>query len=185
MENVHIVKNITPGKHGVYHVTLKLQQDGQVEIRMLIIYGVPELFAYEDAIEWIPFDRLSKLSNIELIGKGGFGSFLRPNFQDLTWKTKLKLLSKDLYLIHVAGYIHADFHSEGEIYGVMPYVAPEVLSGEKFTKAADIYGFGVIMSEMSIGQKPFDGCKLDNKLAVIICKGLRPEFACGTPYCYM
>ncbi|RIB27714.1 kinase-like domain-containing protein [Gigaspora rosea] len=116
-----------------------------------------------------------------------------------------------------AGYIHADFHSgnilqdqqpyiqktyiadlglsrkkeenilEGDIYGVMPYVAPEVLSGEqKFTQAADIYGFGVIMVEMTSGQRPFDGCKFDTKLATKICKkGLRPECAPGTPQCYI
>ena len=32
-----------------------------------------------------------------------------------------------------------------EIYGVMPYVAPEVLSGKPYTQAADIYSFGMIM----------------------------------------
>ncbi|RIB05752.1 kinase-like domain-containing protein [Gigaspora rosea] len=67
----------------------------------------------------------------------------------------------------------------------MPYVAPEVLLGQKFTKAADIYSFGVIMSEMSTGQRPFDGQEFDHKLAIKICKGLRPEFASGTPDCYI
>ncbi|RIB12658.1 kinase-like domain-containing protein [Gigaspora rosea] len=74
---------------------------------------------------------------------------------------------------------------EDEIYGVMPYVAPEVLLGQKFTKSADIYGFGIILSEMSTGQRPFDGQEFDQKLAVKICKGLRPEFAPGTPKCYI
>ncbi|RIB09573.1 kinase-like domain-containing protein [Gigaspora rosea] len=69
----------------------------------------------------------------------------------------------------------------------MPYVAPEVLSGEQqFTKAADIYGLGIIMSEMTTGQRPFDGHEFDHKLAFKICKrGLRPEFASGTPKCYI
>ncbi|RIB29749.1 kinase-like domain-containing protein [Gigaspora rosea] len=75
---------------------------------------------------------------------------------------------------------------EGYIYGVMPYVAPEVLSGNvKFTQAADIYGFGVIMTEVSTGQRPFDGYKFDINLAVMICNGLRPGFASGTPDCYI
>ncbi|RIB30737.1 kinase-like domain-containing protein, partial [Gigaspora rosea] len=259
-------------------------------------------FTYKDAIEWIPFDRLSV---VEEVGKGGFGSvykatwldgmrkvekidddnykrtreasstvalktlsdgslkefenhmkcifidnnrlkiygltqssknnkyfivlqyadngnlhkFLKTNFQEVNWKTKLKLffdISKDLYWIHDAGYIHADFHSgnilqdkgisttlqsyiadlglskktnenvsEGVIYGVMPYVAPEVLLGEKLTKAADIYGFGVIMSEMSTGQRPFDGRKFNAELGADICRGLRPELASGTPECYI
>ncbi|RIB04975.1 kinase-like domain-containing protein, partial [Gigaspora rosea] len=90
---------------------------------------------------------------------GSLYKYLRKNFCDLTWQAKLKILkniSEELYFIHeYAGYIHADFHSgnilqdqrsyiadlglskktdekvlEGDIYGVMPYVAPEVLLGE-------------------------------------------------------
>ncbi|RIB26775.1 kinase-like domain-containing protein [Gigaspora rosea] len=156
---------------------------------------------------------------LQYANNGNLHKFLRTNFQEVNWKTKLKLLvdiSRDLYLIHEAEYIHADFHSgnilqhkgisttlqfyiadlglskktnennsEGEIYGVMPYVAPEVLSDQKLTKAADIYGFGLIMSEMSTGQRPFDGQEFDTKLAVKICKGLKPEIAPGTPDCYI
>ena len=32
-----------------------------------------------------------------------------------------------------------------KIYGVMPYVAPEVLRGKPYTQAADIYSFSMIM----------------------------------------
>src|SRR5690242_8547881 len=45
---------------------------------------------------------------------GSLHKFLRINFRDLIWKTKLKLLlniSDDLSDIHGAGYIHANFHS--------------------------------------------------------------------------
>src|SRR6185436_1101788 len=34
------------------------------------------------------------------------------------------------------------------IFGVLPYIAPEVLSGEEYTKAADVYSFGIIAYEM-------------------------------------
>ncbi|RIB04423.1 kinase-like domain-containing protein [Gigaspora rosea] len=74
---------------------------------------------------------------------------------------------------------------EGGTYGVLPYVAPEVLLGQKFTPAADIYSFGVIMSEMSTGQRPFDGRPFDLSLTLDIYRGLRPEFAPGTPDCYI
>ncbi|RIB14670.1 kinase-like domain-containing protein [Gigaspora rosea] len=68
----------------------------------------------------------------------------------------------------------------------MPYVAPEVLSGEQqFTQKADIYGFEIIMTEMTSGQRPFDGHKFNGKLGADICRGLRPEFAPGTPKCYI
>ncbi|RIA86791.1 kinase-like domain-containing protein, partial [Glomus cerebriforme] len=35
-----------------------------------------------------------------------------------------------------------------DVYGVLPYIAPEVLRGKPYTKAADIYSFGIIMWEM-------------------------------------
>ncbi|RIB24480.1 hypothetical protein C2G38_2031852 [Gigaspora rosea] len=35
------------------------------------------------------------------------------------------------------------------IYGVIPYVAPEVFLGEKFAPAANIYRLGIIMTEIS------------------------------------
>ncbi|RIB17610.1 kinase-like domain-containing protein [Gigaspora rosea] len=81
---------------------------------------------------------------------------------------QLEYISNDLHRIHSAGFIHSDFHSNNillnqnidgkiksyiadlglsrkkddgskdEICGIMPYVAPEVLSGkEQFTQAAD------------------------------------------------
>ncbi|RIB28737.1 kinase-like domain-containing protein [Gigaspora rosea] len=63
------------------------------------------------------------------------------------------------------------------ICGVLPYIAPEILLGQKFTQAANIYGFGV-------GISPFDGYLFNNDLAIKICIGLRPDFAPGTPDCY-
>ncbi|RIA79556.1 kinase-like domain-containing protein, partial [Glomus cerebriforme] len=33
-------------------------------------------------------------------------------------------------------------------YGVLPYVAPEILRGQNYTKAADVYSFGIIMYEV-------------------------------------
>ncbi|CAG8749811.1 14312_t:CDS:1, partial [Racocetra fulgida] len=42
-----------------------------------------------------------------------------------------------------------------EIYGVIPYIAPEIFIREKYTTVSDIYSFGMIMWEMTTGQKPF------------------------------
>ncbi|RIB17056.1 hypothetical protein C2G38_2188392 [Gigaspora rosea] len=60
----------------------------------------------------------------------------------------------------------------------MPYVAFEVLSGDNpFTQKADIYGFGIIIVEMSTSQRPFDKHEFNLKLAVEICKELQPKIA--------
>jgi serine/threonine protein kinase len=41
------------------------------------------------------------------------------------------------------------------IFGVVPYLAPEVLSKKPYTKESDIYSFGMIMWEFTTGMKPF------------------------------
>jgi serine/threonine protein kinase len=72
--------------------------------------------------------------------------------------------------IHQKGLIHKDFHSgniltdsgdslitdlglcrpanykkeEGKIFGVLPYIAPEVLKGKPYSQASDIYSFGIV-----------------------------------------
>ena len=84
--------------------------------------------------------------------------------------------------IHDANIIHKDYHSgnifitnsnraiigdlglsksatesdnDTEIYGIIPYVAPEIFQGQKYTKASDIYSFGMIMWELMTGRRPF------------------------------
>ena len=42
------------------------------------------------------------------------------------------------------------------IYGVLPYVAPEVLRGFQYTQAADIYSFGIIINEFMSEEMPYD-----------------------------
>ena len=112
-------------------------------------------------------------------------------------------IAKGLLDIHIAEKVHKDFHSgnillhrypfisdlgmcqpvnneessvkkEG-VYGVLPYMAPEVLRGFQYTKAADIYSFGIIMNELISEEIPYYDIPHDHILAVKICKGLRPE----------
>src|SRR5438045_1552021 len=64
---------------------------------------------------------------------------------------------------------------ETNIYGVMPYIAPEVLRGKLYTQAADIYSFGMIMYFVATGKQPFANCAHDEFLVLDICKGIRPE----------
>ncbi|CAI2161969.1 5679_t:CDS:2 [Funneliformis geosporum] len=70
------------------------------------------------------------------------------------------------------------------IYGVLPYVAPEVLRGNPIKKASDIFSFGIIMWTLSAGIRPWCNRPHDLKLASDICSGLRPEIIDGTPNVY-
>ena len=67
------------------------------------------------------------------------------------------------------------------IYGVLPYVAPEVLRGSQYTKAADIYSFGIIMNEFMSEEIPYNDIPHDHILTVKICNGLRPNISEDTP----
>ncbi len=119
----------------------------------------------------------------------------------------LYYIAKSLLALHKCNLFHGDFHSgnlllstnmfthisdlglsqpadkptkSGEIYGVIPYIAPEVLCGKPYTKAADIYSFGVIMWEMTSGVPAFNNVPHDFTLSLDICQGLRPEIVKGT-----
>ena len=62
-----------------------------------------------------------------------------------------------------------------KIYGVLPYVAPEVLRGKEYTQASDVYGFGIIAHELCTGLPPYHDIAHDEFLAIRICQGLRPN----------
>ncbi|CAI2169781.1 13218_t:CDS:2 [Funneliformis geosporum] len=65
-----------------------------------------------------------------------------------------------------------------QVYGVLPYVAPEVLVGNEYTQAADIYAFGMIAYEIMTKLPPYYDVAHDESLASRICQGLRPSFNC-------
>ncbi|GBB84826.1 hypothetical protein RclHR1_01140015 [Rhizophagus clarus] len=124
-------------------------------------------------------------------------------------------ISEALDYIHVEEYNHKDLHSgnilnsiesdkimpvisdfglchpidknstDKEPYGVLPFVAPEVLRGGKFTKEADIYGIGMIMSEVISGESPFVDREYDMNLSLAICNGQRPQIPEYTPKPYV
>src|SRR5437868_13460156 len=75
--------------------------------------------------------------------------------------------------------------SNNDVYGVIPYMAPEVLRGKPYTPANDIYSFAMIMWELSSLVPPFDDRAHDFHLSLSICKGDRPEIIEGTPQFYI
>ncbi|POG74978.1 kinase-like domain-containing protein, partial [Rhizophagus irregularis DAOM 181602=DAOM 197198] len=72
-------------------------------------------------------------------------------------------------------------NAKSKIYGILPYIAPEILRGRNYTKAADIYSFGIIMYEVISGLLPYYDVGHDVNLAANICKGLRPRFNIKVP----
>jgi serine/threonine protein kinase len=72
-----------------------------------------------------------------------------------------------------------------ENYGIIPYMAPEIFQGQKYTKASDIYSFGMIMCEFMIGRRPFWDRNHDIELIIDISDGLRPPIVTNAPEGYI
>ncbi|CAB4441796.1 unnamed protein product [Rhizophagus irregularis] len=78
------------------------------------------------------------------------------------------------------------FLEKDNIYGILPYVAPEVLRFKSYSSSAiDIYSFSMIMWEFTSGVPPFNDRGHDTDLILSIYKdGERPEIIENTPQCY-
>ncbi|CAI2195636.1 11767_t:CDS:1, partial [Funneliformis geosporum] len=74
---------------------------------------------------------------------------------------------------------------KNEIYGVLPLVAPEILRGQPYTLASDIYSFSMIMWELISEVPPFNNEAHDFQLSLNICKDKRPQIIKNTPQCYI
>src|SRR5436305_11457259 len=68
-----------------------------------------------------------------------------------------------------------------QIYGVAPFIAPEIFDENMPTKASDVYSFGMIMWMLSAGIRPYHDRPHDKQLIQEICSGLRPKVVSGTP----
>ena len=60
-------------------------------------------------------------------------------------------------------------------------MAPEVLRGYQYTKASDIYSFGIIMNELLSEEIPYSYISHDHILTINICRGLRPKISEEVP----
>src|SRR4051812_39858999 len=108
---------------------------------------------------------------------------MNKNYENFNWSKKLEALVNiinGLKVIHEKQMVHRDLHSGNllldhyylyisdmgqcgkvddldatKVYGVMSYIAPEVLRGKPYTEAADIYSFGMIMYFVATGKEPF------------------------------
>jgi serine/threonine protein kinase len=145
---------------------------------------------------------------LQFCENGNLREYLNKSEDYLDYESKIEhlyMIARGLSDIHNAGKIHRDIHpgnilfwsasyisdlgmcqrekgEKEEIYGVLPYMAPEVLRGQKYTKAADIYSFGIVMHEFISEKIPYHKIPHDKILALQICKdGLRPEISEDIP----
>ncbi|CAB5366226.1 unnamed protein product [Rhizophagus irregularis] len=123
----------------------------------------------------------------------------------------LKKIVLGLKVIHESNLTHGDFHdgnilmsdnhvlfifdlglckpisdlqdSDDKIYGVLPYMAPEILRNKPYTPESDIYSFSMIMWEFTSGIPPFKGKAHDHHLILSVCEGKRPKIIENTPKC--
>src|SRR4051812_41056621 len=144
---------------------------------------------------------------------GDLSYYVTNDFFNFSWYDKLnKLLGiiNGLKNIHDANIIHKDYHSgnifighfvmtgdlgisksamesedDNEIYGIIPYVAPEIFQGYKYAKASDIYSFGMIMWELMTGRRPFWDQDHDTELIIEVCDGFRPPIVNDVPKGYI
>ncbi|RIB13963.1 kinase-like domain-containing protein [Gigaspora rosea] len=151
---------------------------------------------------------------MEYASKGSLRKNLHTIGQ-MDWKDKLNLLqciASDLQIIHSHDLIHRDLHSgnillnsfksayivdlglsitanivskSDGIYGILPYIAPEVLKTQTYTKESDIYSFGIIMWEIFFGT-PVTIKQNSYPIMQImqIIDGLRPHIYENTATCY-
>src|SRR4051794_427003 len=148
---------------------------------------------------------------MQYIENGSMSQYLKSNYDKLSSFDKLNLLiyiARGLKAIHNKGFMHKDLHSgnilsynnyacyitdlglckpvgekdEKKIHGVLPYVAPEVLRGIKYTQSADIYSFGILACEILSGLPPYYNLPHDDFLALKICQGLRPKYNVKVPF---
>ncbi|RIB24777.1 kinase-like domain-containing protein [Gigaspora rosea] len=84
------------------------------------------------------------------------------------------------YITDFGIYKPEDYESQeksnnNQVYGVLPYVAPEVLYGDTYTQAADIYSFGILMNEVASELPPYYNIPHNYNLALQISQGYRPK----------
>jgi serine/threonine protein kinase len=99
---------------------------------------------------------------------------------NILYDSGIGIFISDLGMCRPVNYKEQSVEKEG-IYGVLPYMAPEVLCGYQYTKASDIYSFGIIMNEFISEETPYNDIPHDHVLAIKICKGLRPKISEDTP----
>ncbi|RIB18778.1 kinase-like domain-containing protein, partial [Gigaspora rosea] len=119
----------------------------------------------------------------------------------------LECIAFDLKIIHSHKLIHRDLHSgnillatfqsayiadlglstmvntksNNKVYGILPYIAPEVLYNGIYKMESDVYSFGIIAYEIVSSLQAYNNIPHDIYLQRMIYNGLRPRIPKHTP----
>ncbi|RHZ88352.1 hypothetical protein Glove_23g177 [Diversispora epigaea] len=176
------------------------------EFEPVSLYGItkdPKTHKYMMVFEYIKDGNLRNYlnNNFNNIGWHKKLKYLRDLAQNFASIHNLNIIHQDFHPGNILSYnfnyssslrisdfgLSKLFGKNGEIFrkrtvfGVLPYIAPEVLGGEEYTKAADVYSFAIVAYEIITGLPPYPDVAHDNDLALRICNGLRPKIPFHTP----
>ncbi|KAH0795962.1 TKL family protein kinase [Histomonas meleagridis] len=70
---------------------------------------------------------------------------------------------------------------QSQMVGSPIYMAPELLQGAEYNGSADVYSYGVVMSEVLTGAPAFGDVKSMGELVMKVCQGVRPDVPYDTP----
>ncbi|GBC42854.2 kinase-like domain-containing protein [Rhizophagus irregularis DAOM 181602=DAOM 197198] len=144
-------------------------------------------------IRWIPY---SQFKDVKEMTKGGYeglehihkNKFIHRDFHSGNMLFDLNISAGKNYQWKIGDLgLSQEINNESsnnEIYGIIPYIAPEIFKGSSFSKKSDIYSLGMVMWELTTGCKPFDNVKHDHNLIYNILDGERPKITEDTPECY-
>src|SRR5213080_1903381 len=146
---------------------------------------------------------------LNYVSEGNLRNYLQKKHSKLTLNYRIMIfrrLCESLYFIHEKDLIHCDLHSgnmliqgggcyitdlglcgpvddesSGKIYGIIPYIAPEILQEGKNTKQSEVYSIGMLMWEIFAGHPPFDDKAHDADLIFRILEGLQPQILPSIP----
>ncbi|GBB91409.1 hypothetical protein RclHR1_01870004 [Rhizophagus clarus] len=145
---------------------------------------------------------------------GDLYSVMDTQGEVLCWRDVVEILSQiseGLFKIHQMGLTHGNLHGGNilieqdeimmhariadtglcgdlimeKVFGVIPFVAPEIFNGYEKTQASDIYSFGMLMMMLLSGLRPFHDRSHDSQLIEDIKRGLKPYYSNKTPQVYL